>query len=242
MGKEESLVSVDFWNTLVKAETGGKKRREVRYEALCKVADSYIDRLPKQEVEEASRLASEKFNNVWFEEQRTPTTEELISDILNTLGIPATQQELDFLEEQFQQSLLEGPPEIAEGVREVLPELREKYSLALISDTMYSPGKVIRSYLETENLIDYFSSFVFSDEEGYSKPNPKAYHKVLEETNSRADRSYHVGDLLVTDIRGAKNVGMKAILFTGISGDKSNDEIEPDHRCASWEEIRELLI
>lgn len=79
---------------------------------------------------------------------------------------------------------------------------------------MYSPGRVIQSYLDSEKLAKYFQCFVFSNETGFRKPNPNAYYKALQATKSIAAESHHIGDLMATDIQGAKNVGMNAILFT----------------------------
>ena len=238
-----SMVSIDFWNTLVQAESGGEVRHKVRLEALREVAAQYRDDLPETAVEEAKRKTSREFDRIWFSEQRTPTTSELVRKILNHLDIPASGNEINYLVEAFQESLWKGPPKLAPMVEEVLPELADRFPLALISDTMYSPGRVIRGYLKEKEVFDYFQSFVFSDETGFSKPHPEAYRMVLEETGCTAGTSWHVGDLLKTDIRGAKGVGMKAILFTGFSRPQdTEDRVEPDHVCGSWGEVRKLLI
>lgn len=238
------MVSIDFWDTLVKAETGGKARRNARLEAICEIADTHVNNLPLEQVEEANRQVSVEFNRVWFNQQRTPTTGELVGDILNHLGIPATKKELEYLVKKFEESIWVGPPQLAEGADEILPALADRYYLSLISDTMYSPGRVIRQFLAGHNLFDCFSGFVFSDEEGYSKPNPKAFKLMLDKTGSKAGDSYHVGDLFKTDIKGAKQVGMNAILYTGHSGtgQTSEEDIRPDYICKSWKEVGELLM
>lgn len=244
MSRQRSMISVDFWDTLVDAAVGGKKRRQIRHDALCKVSQEYVRELPSAQIEAASKEASEEFNRVWFNQQRTPGSKELIDRILVNLGIPATKMDMDYLVHEFEESLLEGQPAVLEGAKETIQSLALEYRLTLISDTMYSPGRVIRRFLEEHELLDYFDSFLFSDEAGFSKPNPKAFHKMLEDTGCKPARSYHIGDRLNTDIAGAKQVGMKAILFTGISmkSNGSESEAEPDHRCDSWQEVSELLL
>lgn len=243
MSNSRALLSVDFWDTLVKAETGGNKRHKVRHEALCEVSYSYVENLPDGEIEEAHRQASNEFNRIWLNQERTPTTREMVNNILTHLGIPATKKELEWLVRIYEESLLEGPPDLAENVADVLADLQERYTLALISDTMYSPGRVIRNYLESHDLLNYFDDFIFSNETGYSKPNPKAFMTVLENNNCQPNRSFHIGDRLDTDIKGANTVGMNTILFTGFSGIKGNaqTDIMPDHTCNSWRELADLL-
>lgn len=246
MTQNEKMISIDFWDTLVDAAKGGKKRRKIRHEALCEVSQAYVKELPSSEIDAATREASEEFNRIWFTQQRTPKAEELINNILNNLGVPATKKEMDYLVKVFEESLMEGQPDILDGAKETIESLTEEYRLTLISDTMYSPGRVIRNFLNEHELLDYFDSFLFSDEAGFSKPNPKAFQKMLEDTGCIAQHSYHIGDRLNTDIAGARKVGMNAILFTGISmkSDAHNTEanVEPDYRCNSWQEVRELLL
>lgn len=244
MSDTNSMVTIDFWNTLVKGETGGKIRRDVRLKALREIALNHVDALSEEEVDEASRRTSREFHRIWFDHQRTPTTAELVRHILNHLGIDATEQETAYLVESFEESLWEGPPDLVEGVEEVLPELACSYSLAVISDTMYSPGRVLRKFLESRGLASYFDGFVFSDETGFSKPHPEAYTLMLDQTGCSAEQSWHIGDLMKTDVRGAREVGMKAILFTGVTGEKDDEDtgIEPDHICNTWDEVEDLLL
>lgn len=246
MTQNERMISIDFWDTLVDAAVGGKKRRNIRHDALCEIAGEYVKELPATEVDAATKEASEEFNRIWFSQQRTPKAEELINNILNNLGIPATKMEMDYLVKVFEESLLEGQPAILDGAKATIEALTGEYRLTLISDTMYSPGRVIRSFLKEHELLDHFDSFLFSDEAGFSKPNPKAFRKMLKNTGCAAEHSYHIGDRLNTDIAGAKKVGMQAILFTGVSmkGKASDSEeiAEPDYRCSSWQEVHKLLL
>lgn len=244
MPETDSLVTIDFWDTLVIAEKGGKVRRQLRHEALCEISRNYIRNLPDAEIEAATRKASEEFRRVWFNRQRTPGAEELISHILGQLGIPATRDERNYLVKVFEESLLEGPPELVPQAKETISRLRETYKLALISDTMYSPGTVLRNYLSGHDLLDCFDDFVFSDEVGFSKPNIKAFTRMLEATGCKAGRSYHIGDRLNTDVKGAREAGMKAIYFTGVSGksDHGGEDIEPHFTCGSWREIGDILL
>ncbi|HKL18392.1 MAG TPA: HAD family hydrolase [Halalkalibaculum sp.] len=245
-GIKTSMVSIDFWDTLVDAAVGGKERRKIRFDALCEISQEYVTEMPTAQIEAATKEASDEFNRIWFKQQRTPKTEELVNTILNTLGIPATKKEMGYLVNVFEESLLDGQPAILDGAGEAIEALSGNYRLTLISDTMYSPGRVIRNFLEDHSLLDHFDSFLFSDEAGYSKPNPKAFYKMLEDTGCEAEGSYHIGDRLNTDIAGAKKVGMHAILFTGISMKRNGSDpaanAEPDHECNNWHEVQELLL
>lgn len=236
-----SLVSIDFWNTLVVAATGGDERHRVRIEALREVAGRYRGELADHEFQAAKQEASKRFDQVWLGEQRTPTTLELVQNVVNYLNLPVSQDETAYLVQAFEESLWDGPPRLVDEVEAILPELASRYRLALISDTMYSPGRVLRQYLDNHGLLDYFDAFVFSDEVGYSKPNPQAFHSVLRSTECVAERSFHVGDLQPTDIKGAQSVGMKAILYTGVTAGQDK-ETTADYVLGSWDEIGGLLL
>lgn len=236
------MISIDFWNTLVQAETGGEVRRNIRIEAVREVASKYNDGISTDEYDKAKRIASDKFHKIWLNDHRTPETIVLVQSILNHLDIPATEKEQQYLVTAFEESLWEGPPELADGARDIIPKLAEQHALTIISDTMYSPGRVLRTYLERADLFQYFSGFVFSNETGVSKPDPKAYEQALKTTNSSFKQSWHIGDRVDTDVSGAKNVGMGAILFTEFT-QYSDDDLNPapDHICQDWNQVWDTL-
>lgn len=241
MKKNNAVISIDFWNTLVKAQTNGEKRHAVRMEALTRIAKHHNISISEDDISEAHRSASRLFDDIWYGQQRTLTTRELIDRILTSLKINPSTGEMDELVITFQESLHAGPPELADHVSKVLPELAERYKIALISDTMYSPGRVLRDYLKSRNLYQYFGTFVFSDEVGYSKPNIKAFQTVLNSAKATPEYSYHIGDIQDTDIKGAKTAGMKAILYVGIS-DIYKTSNNADYVIDDWNEIRTLLL
>ena len=236
------MISIDFWNTLVEAETGGEVRRNVRIQAVREVAGKYNDDISTEEYDQAKRTASDKFHRIWLNDHRTPQTIVLVKSILDHLDIPANEKEQAYLVDAFEESLWEGPPQLASGARQIIPKLAVRHPLTLISDTMYSPGRVLRTYLDQLGLKQYFQGFVFSNEIGVSKPDPKAYHEALSATDSTFEQSWHIGDRMDTDITGAKQVGMGAILFTQfVRYDDSNHDLAPDHICDSWEHVWKII-
>lgn len=237
------MVSIDFWDTIAGSSSGSAERQKARNKALRNVAEQHTIELSAESIEDATKMASEKFDHSWLNYHRTLTSNHLVTYILDHLEIPVAPNEHHYLVTVFEESFWEHPPSIAKGAREAIPQLSKNYPLALISDTMYSPGHVIRSFLDSENLEQHFQCFVFSNETGFSKPNPNAFYKALQSTESIAAESYHIGDLIETDIQGAKNVGMNTILCTYFKETVSEDfEIHPDAVCQHWFEIADLLL
>jgi len=237
------MISIDFWNTLVDGQTGGEIRRQVRINALQEIAQEYNNEISLDEFDKAKQKASDKFHDIWLNQQRTPTTDELVATILNYMEIPATDNEHQYLVTAFEESLWDGAPALAKGAKQIIPKLAKKHSLAIISDTMYSPGRVLRTYLEREGLERYFQSFVFSDETGYSKPDVRAYRKAMKETSDDTGTSWHIGDRIDTDVTGAKDSGMQAILFTNFNNyNKEELNPKPDYTCKNWQEISAIIL
>lgn len=236
------MVSIDFWDTIVSAKSGNDKRKLARRNALRDVARQHDIDLSSEDMGRAVQFISEKFDHIWLNYHRTLTPNHLVTYLFEYLDIPFAPNEHHHLVTVFEESFWEAPPRIAEEAKDIIPLLAEKYPLALISDTMFAPGRVIRNFLEDEGLGECFECFIFSDECGFSKPNPNIFYTALQSTDSIASESYHIGDLIETDIIGAQNVGMQAILFTHFAEKAYSIDEKPDHICKHWSEVDTFLL
>lgn len=238
------LITIDFWNTIFDSSSG-LERNKYRLRALIEETDKLGFFIKQDELDTSMKSSWEYFNHVWMNEQRTPSSIDLVRFFWKKLKLEENQESMERISEIFANSILVHPPKLVNGVKEVLPQLKEKYQLAIVSDTGFSGGNVLRKLLEKESIIEYFDSFSFSDETGVAKPNKVAFQKVLNELNIEPSYALHVGDIENTDIVGAKSIGMKAIRFNGDTSRfliKDNPEKTiADFETDKWSEIPELI-
>ncbi len=239
-------ITIDFWNTLYDS-SGGDGRNHDRHETILRNAARLNAPLEESAVKAAQKQAWEYFNKVWREEQRTPSTRRMVEHFWEYLDLSADEQALHEVTLAFEEGILKHPPHLLPNVKEVLARLSGKYYLALISDTAFSPGRVLKRVMEADGIAEYFSMMSFSDETGVSKPHPRAYEVALAGTSCTAQECVHIGDIERTDIVGAKEYGMFAILFAGDPHARMNDEhkdlpTQADMRAESWLDIAHLLL
>jgi putative hydrolase of the HAD superfamily len=87
----------------------------------------------------------------------------------------------------------------------------EGYKLGLVSNTIF-PDRFHLTELKRFKLFPYLDTIFFSSEVGYKKPHPQIFLQCLERLRIEPEESLFIGDKLIEDIGGAKNVGMKGIL------------------------------
>ena len=98
--------------------------------------------------------------------------------------------------------------------REIMPTLRSllpRYRLGVVTNFAYPPA--VYSILGKFSLEKIFDPVVISGEVGWIKPNPIIFQVALSRLKLGADQVVFVGDDPETDIRGAKNVGMKTVFL-----------------------------
>ena len=113
---------------------------------------------------------------------------------------------------EMQEVALEQVVIALEGAGETLERLAQRdVRRALICDTGFTPGHVVRQLLEREGLLEYLEVQIFSDEAGVPKPNPRIFHAALDQLKVAPRHALHVGDLRRSDIAGARAVGMGSV-------------------------------
>jgi putative hydrolase of the HAD superfamily len=234
-----SVLTIDFWNTLFDS-TGGEPRNAARRDALLEAIRTAGNECPDERFDEVYRGIWKYFDEHWLERQRTPTSREMIDEMLRRLEYALDENAIESVAQVFTRGVLDHPPEILPGVPEALAELKGRgLGLAVISDTAFSPGSVLRELMEHRGIAGYFDVFVFSDETGVAKPHPEAFRRALEPFGAAPAQACHVGDIERTDIRGARLAGMKAILFRGDPTPAKHAEAatQADATVEHWDEI-----
>jgi HAD superfamily hydrolase (TIGR01509 family) len=234
------LVTLDFWNTIFDS-SNGTERNKYRQRALIVELDKHGRMLNQEEFEDAMKRSWDFFNGIWFNEKRTPEPRETVEFFWNYLNIDKDEEAINRIVEEFAISTVKFPPKLNEGAYEAILELKKKFKIALVSDTGFTSGVLLRKILDRFNILPFFDSLSFSDETGVSKPHPNAFMKVLNELNCKPENSIHIGDIEKTDIEGAKSLGMYAIRYSGdktASLAKQNPKkTKADAEIASWSEI-----
>jgi putative hydrolase of the HAD superfamily len=112
------------------------------------------------------------------------------------------------------------PPDVDPGARLAIETLAARgYTLAVVSNTMRTPGAVLRKLLERYGLLRFFKHTTFSDEVGVRKPAPAIFALSLRAVGGEASTAVHVGDDVTLDVRGAHAAGMRAIHLKGAAYD-----------------------
>jgi putative hydrolase of the HAD superfamily len=83
--------------------------------------------------------------------------------------------------------------------------------LGLVSNT-FVPGFAHDRHLTSVGLLELLPVRVYSSEVGYRKPDRRIFQAALNQLGIPAQETLFVGDLVKTDIVGAKRAGMKTAL------------------------------
>lgn len=101
---------------------------------------------------------------------------------------------------------------VEEGLADTLATLRARgYRLGLVSNT-FVDGAIHDRHLALHGLLEFFPVRVYSSAVGYRKPDPRIFRTALDRLNATANEAMFVGDLVKTDIVGAKRAGMVTVL------------------------------
>lgn len=211
-----AAVTFDFWNTIF-VDSGGRERDRRRTGYLRAVLADCGEQVSDAAVQDALAQGYDYFDKQWRDEHRTPPAEEIVNVVLDTLRSRVPDEARKRLATYFGRLILEVAPEPTPGAVTVIAELAERYKLAVVCDTGYSPGSVLRELIDKHGLAGAFDYLYFSNEGGVSKPDVRVFRRVLEELDVPAYQAAHVGDMERTDIAGAHAAGMLAVHFVGAS-------------------------
>lgn len=233
-------ITFDFWNTLYYDHQimYDRHNKRVNYLKDTLIRNGYDGEL---DLEGSFKYCWEHFDKIWKGESRTLNARELVNVGCRWLGVNLPEDEINSVSKYFEEVLLENPPVLFEGVKETIPKLSERFKLGIISDTAYTSGRVLRKLLEKDGLLTYFGAFTFSDEAGRSKPHISVFQSTLNGLSVKSEEAIHIGDNEDTDIKGAIEAGMKAVMFKG-AYEREISFTEADYIANDWRELKKTLF
>lgn len=112
--------------------------------------------------------------------------------------------------------------------------------LGLVSNTLWTP-EVHDADLGRFGLLEYLPVRVYSSRAGYVKPDERIFRQALDRFDVAPAEAVFVGDKLDVDIAGPQKIGMRGILVASPFREETSDEVTPDARLGTLEELPGLL-
>ncbi len=209
-------VTFDCWGTLLLDSPASDDRyRRHRLGGIQIVLEKHGVTPTPGQLERAYGASGQWLGRLWERSQDVPVEQHVIAllraldprlpDRLSAAAISAMVQ-------AYASPALLAPPAVDQGARGALEALAGSgVALAIVSNTMRTPGVVLREILGGAGLLPLFGAVTFSDECGIRKPAPAIFHQTLREVGVKPEEAVHVGDDVLLDVEGARDAGMGII-------------------------------
>ncbi len=247
MKESIEAVTFDLWDTIIVDDSDEPKRIAkgllTKYLTRRNLVHKFLEKHQSidRELINASYAATDAaFRKVWYDHNVTWQVDERLEIVLKGVDRTLPKEEMAELVKLHEEMELEVQPDLAPGITDAIKELHGRYKLGVISDTIFSSGIVLRKILHANGLEEYFDVFVFSDEMGYSKPDPRAFTTAAKGLNVDITKIVHVGDRDSKDIKGPQRLGAKGI-YTTVVTDRGSSKTSADAICRDYSNLVELV-
>ena len=230
-------ITFDCWDTVLKDDAVIEEKMRAYFQKMCEGEGLY---LTEAEVFDLFQKEKELFMQQSRKSLTTADAQQRIEVLSGLVKLAFGKEEKKEAAAFFDAAALEIPPPAVPGIEAALESLSQEYALALICNTGWHSGAVVRKLLERRNLLKYFVQLSFSDEIGLAKPHRKIFENTLTRLQCPPQYGLHIGDTEETDILGAKAVGMRTILFAGLNSG-NGIRSKADFRIDDFRKLEQLL-
>ena len=219
-------VTFDLWNTLLTGTPGAVEIRsrfwrEVIVERGLDIGDDLLHG--------TLSMLPTRFDEEWRAGRQYGPTEAL-ADCFTAFGDRLASEDRDALAAAFEAASYELKVAPVADAADVLSAVAATgVAVGIISDTNLAVGRHLRTYLDQHRILQHVTFAAFSDEVGVYKPDPAIFRVALDGLGIDDPTTVaHVGDLIRTDVAGARAMGMVTVRFRGVVDDPE-DGAEADH-------------
>jgi putative hydrolase of the HAD superfamily len=241
--REVKAISLDLWGTILDDKQApsdtilySESRQNFLREELQRCG---YDVSPEQ-MRAAYKRAWQYFDDLWAKQIAFGSGEGL-REMLRYLNAELPKESFERVRQYFEEAYQDPQP--MDGALEAVQQLAENYPLALISDTAWTPGRVLRQIFARYKILGCFRALIFSGEVGQTKPHPQMFNLALAGLGVQPQACLHIGDLQHTDIAGAKAAGMRSAWLRRpvYAGNEQHDH-GPEVVVKSVREVAEKLL
>ena len=233
-------ISFDLWDTIVVDDSDELERAALRllskHDERRALLHAAVPHRALSDVVAACDEVDTAFRYAWKVEHTNWTVDARLRRVFERLGEQPSEAAFQAAVEGWETMELLHSPRLIDGAAEAIAALASRYPLAICSDAIVSPGRVLRQLLEKHGVKQYFSSFAFSDEVGRSKPHRSMFDAAAAGLGVPVETMVHIGDRHSNDIDGPHQLGMKAILFTA-SRDADKAGHSADALCEAYADL-----
>jgi FMN phosphatase YigB (HAD superfamily) len=233
-------VTLDLWGTLIDSRDPiGKIER--RREMLLTAIRTAGHQIELEQLRAGFRAARRIIDDGIARDRRDVGPPGRWEELMRQLSIPPETVPFDLVTAAYEDLTLEYLPKLLDGVEVAVQQLASKYQIALICNTGYTGGRVLRQVLARHGLIGYFGVLTFSNEHGWLKPDPRIFHHTLAELGVPPEHALHIGDTEDMDITGAKAAGMYSARYLPEGDNDGALSTQADLHFFDWSELDGLL-
>jgi len=196
------------------------------------VRDEYFARLKRQQRESPQRYPEFDAVAIW-----QSIIDDYASDYTRALP-PERLAQLALTLAEIYRGVSRKKLKLYPYVREMLDALRQRFPLAIVTDAQsaYAHGE-----LHKVGLTHYFNPIVVSGDHGFRKPDPRLFEYALQGLGVPAAQTVYVGNDMYRDIYGAREAGMRTIMYDSDQGTKQYEDCAPDYRIADYRELLQIM-
>lgn len=229
------LISFDFWETLYR-HTGTKEFRMQTVnsciEDFCKINNIEFTNKVTDFFRIADKFIKQQHASAIFPSDKE-IGEFLSSKMEDIPPILCVQLKQD-IERLY---INKNKPDLIDGAKDFFMKNQNTHKFCISSDTFFIRGKTIKEILNSDNMLNFFDTFYFSDEMGQDKSNHSAIEGLIKKFNLKHENVIHIGDLQETDGVYAKNCNINFIHF--LTSEKATTEER--YFFKNYDELEELI-
>jgi putative hydrolase of the HAD superfamily len=233
-------VTLDLWGTLIDSRDPMGKIERRREMLLTAIRDAGYP-IELEELRGGFRAARRVIDEGIALDNRDVGPPGRWQELMRQLSIPTEAVPFELVMPAYEELTLEFLPNLLDGVEAAVQQLASRYTLALICNTGYTGGRVLRQVLARHGLIGYFETLTFSNEHGWLKPDPKIFHHTLSELGVPPEHALHIGDTESMDIVGAKASGMYSARYLPEGDNDGAISSHADLLFFDWSELVPLI-